>query len=69
MPNIIVHYADGLRRDGHTLTLRETSEIYNALAERANAIKAALLPELPERVREALTQSLADCEKLADIFE
>ncbi len=70
MANIIVHYADGLKSDGHTFTLRETCEVYNALCGRVRELEESLaVPELPTRVREALTQSLTDCKKLVEVFE
>ncbi len=47
-------------------TERERGEIYNALADRINALKVALLPELPVRVRASLLQSLADCQRLVE---
>lgn len=66
---LIVRYDDGLNKNGHTFTLQECSEVYNALNDRVSALEAALLPELPERTRQALTESLARCKKLVEVFE
>jgi hypothetical protein len=54
---------------GRRMTERETVEVYNALSERCNELRQALDAVLPDRVREALTQSLALCEKLVEVFE
>lgn len=66
MPAIMIHDYDNEKR---LLSEKECAEVYNALCDRVNALKASLLPDLPERVRESLTQSLADCEKLVEVFE
>ena len=70
MPKILVFSSDtNASGGGRLLDPRECGEIYNALAERVSALEDSLLPELPERVREALTRSLADCKRLVEVFE
>jgi hypothetical protein len=68
VPPDILNYNDG-PKNGKRLTEPECSEVYNALSDRLNSLKAALLPELPERTRKALEESIVRCEKLVEVFE
>jgi len=73
MPNVTMNDRIYMLRRAHiddALTRDERVEVYNAISDRCNALRESIaVPELPEIIRESLTQSLANCEKLVEMFE
>jgi hypothetical protein len=68
VPDILC-YNDG-PKNGKRLSQQECTEIYNALSDRANALREDLKnTELPEHLRAAHSESLKRCEKLIEVFE